>query len=83
MSSFVYNITRKLEWMGRRIRYIDEAGDITEWVAAMSALNSLLNEVDIKGSSDNWRPWRRTKDAMKEDFRKNGSQSWDRSLASK
>ena len=67
--------------MGRRIRYIDEVGDIKEWVAAMSALNDLLKEVDIKGSSDNWRPWKRTKDVVKEDTRKKGSQSWDGSLA--
>ena len=75
MSSVAYNITRKIEWMGRRLRYINDAGEIKEWVSAMSALNALVNEVDIKASSDNWRPWKRTKDAVKVDLRKMGSQS--------
>ena len=59
ISSIAYNITRKMEWMGRRLRYIDEAEDIKEWVAAMSALNALLKEVDSKGCLDNWKPWKK------------------------
>ena len=70
MSSIAYNITRKMEWMGRRLRYIDEAGEIKEWVVAMSALNALLREVEIKRCSDNWRPWKRTKEVVKECLRK-------------
>ena len=52
MSSVKYNIIRKMEWMARRLRYIDGAGEIKEWAAAMSALNVVLKEVDFKDSSD-------------------------------
>ena len=83
MSSIAYNISRKMEWMGRRLRYIDVAGEIKEWVVAMSALNCLLKELDIKSCSDNWTPWKRTKEGVKEGLRKQGSQSWEDSLASK
>ena len=62
MSSIKYNIRRKMEWMGRRLRHIDGAEEIKEWAAAMSALNAVFKEVDIKGSSDNWRPWNRLKE---------------------
>ena len=82
MSSVAYNITRKIEWMGRRLRHINEAGEIKVWVSAMSALNALLNVVDIKGSSDNWRPWKNSKDGVKDDLRKMESQSLGGSLAS-
>ena len=41
-----------MEWMARRLRYIDGAGEIKEWAAAMSALNVVLKEVDFKDSSD-------------------------------
>ena len=57
MSSVAYNLSRKLEWMSRRIRRIDVAGEIKDWVEAMSAINSLLNEVDVKEYNDDWRPW--------------------------
>ena len=67
MSSVKYSIKRKIEWMGRRLRYIDGAGEIKEWAAAMSALNVVLKEVDIKGSSDNWRPWKWSKEVARED----------------
>ena len=83
MSSVAYNITRKMEWMGRRLRYIDEAGEIKEWAAALSALNCVLKEVDIKETTDNWRPWRRPNDSEKVDGKiKSTSSRWD-SLASK
>ena len=52
MSSVKYNIIRKMEWMARRLRYIDGAGEIKEWAAALSALNVVLKEVDFKDSSD-------------------------------
>ena len=58
MSSVAYNLSRKLEWMARRIRRIDDAGEIKNWVEAMAAINCLLKEVDIKVYSDDWRPWR-------------------------
>ena len=83
MSSVAYNITRKMEWMGRRLRYIDEAGEIKEWAAAMSALNSVLKEVDIKVTTDNWRPWRRPNDSEKVDGKIKSTSSREDSLASK
>ena len=43
--------------MARRIRRIDDVGDIKDWVDAMAAINSLLNEVDVKEYRDDWRPW--------------------------
>ena len=46
----------------------------------MTAFNALLNEVDSKGCLDNWRPWERRKEVVKE---KQSSQSWEGSLASK
>ena len=61
MSSDKYNIKRKMEWKGRRLRYIHGAGEIKEWAAVKSALNVVLKEVDTKGSSDNWWPWKRSK----------------------
>ena len=83
MSSVKYNIKRKMEWMGRRLRYIDGAGEIKEWATAMSALNVVLKEIDIKGSADNWRPWKKSKEVVREDLRTTGSQSWEGTLASK
>ena len=57
MSSLAFNITRKLEWMGRRLRWKDDAGEIKEWVSAMTALNCLLKEVEIEPCRDSWQPW--------------------------
>ena len=58
MSSVAYNLTRKLEWMGRRLRRIDKAAEITNWISAMKDINCLLKEVDIKECKDTWwRPW--------------------------
>ena len=69
MSSVEWNLTRKLEWMGRRLRYIDAAGEIKEWVAAMSTINSLLKQVEIKRCSNNWMPWSKRNESVKIDFR--------------
>ena len=57
MSSLAYNLTRKLEWMGRRLRYIDDAEKINDWAMAMKTLNSVLKDLDIKDCSDGWKPW--------------------------
>ena len=51
MSSVTYNLKKKLEWMSRRIRRIDVAGDIKDWVEAMAAINRLM-KVDVKVYSD-------------------------------
>ena len=59
MSSIAYNLTTKLEWMGRKLRKIDDAADIKNWASAMRELNCMLKEVEIKEYKDNWRPWRK------------------------
>ena len=59
MSSLAYNLTRKIEWMGRRLRHINDVDEITKWVSAMKDINCLLNEVDIKECIDSWKPWRK------------------------
>jgi len=57
MSSLAYNLTRKLEWMGRRLRHINDTTEIQDWVATMKAINCLPKEVDIKSCCDDWQPW--------------------------
>ena len=69
MSSVAFNLTRKLEWMGRRLRKLDDVREITEWVNSMTAINCLLKEVDIKPCSDNWRPWSKIENGVKNDLR--------------
>ena len=44
--------------MARKIRRIDDAGEIKDWVEAMASINRLLKELDIKSYKDEWRPWR-------------------------
>ena len=61
MSSVAYNLWRKLEFMSRRLRHIDDVGKILEWTQAMTAINRLLKEIDIKEYRDDWRPWRERK----------------------
>ena len=61
MSSIAWNLSRKMEWMSRRIRHIDDAGKIMEWMAAMSAINKVLKEIDTTVYKDEWRPWRQGK----------------------
>ena len=51
--------------MGRRLRHIDDARKIAEWIDAMTAINKLLNGIDIKAYRDEWRPRRREKVARK------------------
>ena len=57
MSSVAYNLWRKLEFMSRRLRHIDDVGEIMHWIAAMAAINTLLKDIDIKEYKDDWRPW--------------------------
>ena len=58
MSSVAFNLSRKLEWMARRIRHIDNGGKLIEWIAAMTAINKLLKEIDTtKVYRDEWTPW--------------------------
>ena len=58
MSSVAFNLSRKLEWMARRIRHIDNGVKLIEWIAAMTAINKLLNEIDTtKVYRDEWTPW--------------------------
>ena len=60
MSSIAYNLSKKLEWMARRLRRIDDVGDIMDWIKAMTAINSLLKDTDNdhKDYRDDWKPWR-------------------------
>ena len=76
MSSIKWNITKKMEWMGRRLRRINGSEEIKEWAAAMSALNVVLQELDIKVYSDNWRPWKRPVKGGMDDLRKMSSPSY-------
>ena len=57
MSSLAWNIKRKMEWMGRNLRKIDNAVELIKWASALRELNSVLKELDIKEYKDNWRPW--------------------------
>ena len=59
MSSLAWNIKRKMEWMGRKLRKIDDAAELKNWASALRELNSVLKELDIKEYKDNWRPWRK------------------------
>ena len=61
MSSIAWNLSRKMEWMARRIRHIDDAGKIMEWMAAMSAINKVLRETDTTVYKDEWGSWRQGK----------------------
>ena len=61
MSSVAYNLMRKLEYMSRRLRHIDEVGKIREWTEAMIAINRLLKEINVKEYRDDWRPWQERK----------------------
>ena len=70
MSSVAYNLWRKLEYMSRRLRHIDDVGKIEQWIAAMTAINTLLKDIEIKDYKDEWRPWghRKKKDmALEQD----------------
>ena len=55
--SVAYNLLRKLEWMSRRLRRIDDIGEIKKWVSTMIAINSLLKGVDTQTYKNEWRPW--------------------------
>ena len=59
MSSAAYNLSRKFEWMARRLRKIDDVVEIKEWIAAMSAINTLLKEFEFKEYRNTWQPWRK------------------------
>ena len=66
MSSLAWNIKRKMEWMGRNLRKIDDVAELINWASALRELNSVLKELDIKEYKDNWRPWiQRNKQGMK------------------
>jgi len=41
MSSIAYNLSRKMEWMGRRLRHIDDAAEILNWVSAVKEINTV------------------------------------------
>ena len=73
MSSVAYNLWRKLEFMSRRLRHIDDVGEIMQWIAAMTAINTLLKDIEIKEYKDDWRPWgqrKKTDMALEKDIDK-------------
>ena len=76
MSSLAYNLKRKLEWLGRRLRWIDAPGEIVEWVAAMREVNNLLKEVQSKRCSDDWQPWCKREGGVKKDLIDGKPRSW-------
>ena len=57
--SVALNLSKKLEWMSRRLRWIDEVAAIREWVAVMTAINKLMKEAakDTETYKDCWRPY--------------------------
>ena len=57
MSSIAWNIKRKMEWMGRKLRKIDDPDELIKWAAALREFNSVLKELDEKEYQDNWKPW--------------------------
>ena len=59
MSSIAYNLSKKLEWMARRLRHIDDVEKMKEWIELMSAITRLLKDTDKEGKEyrDEWRPW--------------------------
>ena len=57
MSTVAYNLTRKIEWMGTRLRWIDQQENIKVRVADMTAISNSLKEVETKWSSNSWQPW--------------------------
>ena len=59
MSSAAYNLSRKFEWMARRLRKIDDVAEIKDWIATMSAINRLLKEFEFKEYRDTWKPWKK------------------------
>ena len=58
--SVALNLSKKLEWMSRRLRWIDDAAEIQQWVSAMTAINKLLKGVSKEKETytDGWRPWK-------------------------
>ena len=61
MTSLAWNIKRKMEWMGRKLRKIDDAAELINWASALRELNSVLKELDFKEYKDNWKPWSQRK----------------------
>ena len=57
-SSAAFNLSKKFEWMSRRIRYIDDAESIQKWIAAMEAIFNLIQLAATLSEeyADGWRP---------------------------
>ena len=74
MSSVAFNLSRKLEWMSRKLRKLDDAGKIRDWVTTMAAINSLLKVVDGTAYSNDWQPWRKKENTQKKILKDNETQ---------
>ena len=83
MSSIAWNIKRKMEWMGRKLRKIDDADELIKWAAALRELNGVLKELDDKEYTDNWKPWRHRHNQGKEEGKKDQGRSNEPFLQSK
>ena len=59
--SVALNLSKKLEWMSRRLRWIDDAAEIQQWISAMTSINTLLKGVGKKKETyrDGWKPWKK------------------------
>ena len=59
MTSVAYNLSKKLEWMGRRLRWIDEAKDLKSWIETMQSVNELMQLVGQNKDEykDGWRKY--------------------------
>ena len=59
--SVALNLSKKLEWMSRRLRWIDDAYEIQQWILAMTSINSLLKGVgkEKETYTDGWKPWKK------------------------
>jgi len=58
-SSAAFNLWKKLEWMSRRLRHIDDAAEIIHWIEAMNSIYGLVQLVAKNGIDyrDGWKPW--------------------------
>ena len=59
MTSAAYNISQKLEWMSRQLRWINEEPKIKSWIKTMHSLNDLLLVVakNTEVYKDGWRAY--------------------------
>ena len=59
MTSAAYNLSQKLEWMSRQLRWINEEPKINSWIKTMHSLNDLLLVLakNTEVFKDGWRAY--------------------------